>query len=100
MQEYLNMHSTNVFDFCRWGFFIRCGIDGKSRTVTYIKASSDNRAETHLGQFLTGVERFGIPSRTRSDKGGENVSIAEFMIHNRGLNRSSHICGRSVHNQR
>lgn len=49
---------------------------------------------------MEGVAEYGIPIRTRSDKGGENVEIARFMIEARGAGRGSHICGRSVHNQR
>jgi len=68
--------------------------------VTFLSASGDNRADSNLKEFLNAVGEYGIPSRVRSDKGGENVLIAQFMIQRRGLNRASHICGRSVHNQR
>lgn len=91
---------NDCFYYRRWGFVIRGAIDGKSRTITYLEATTDNRADSHLQSFMTGVHRYGVPLRTRSDKGGENVLIAQFMIMNRGTGRSSHICGRSVHNQR
>lgn len=75
-------------------------MDGKTRMVVYLDASGDNTAESNCVSFMRAVSTYGIPSRTRSDKGGENVLIARFMLEQRGTGRASHICGRSVHNQR
>ena len=36
----------------------------------------------------------------RSDKGGENIDVAQAMLMVRGTNRQSHITGSSVRNQR
>ncbi len=49
------------------------------------------------------VERYGLPSRVRADKGGENVRVCACMwLHAATCcnTRRSFITGRSVHNQR
>ena len=58
---------------------IHAGIDGYSRLITYIQCSNNNRSETVFKYFKKETERFGILSRIRADKGGENVSIKKFM---------------------
>lgn len=77
---------------------IRSGIDGRSRLATFLEAGSDNKSISSLDSFMNGVRRYGVPSHTRTDKGGENVLIARFMLTARGLN--AHFTGRSVHNHR
>lgn len=56
---------------------IHGGIDGYSRVVPYLRVAPDNTALTAFGAFQEGVERYGLPSRVRSDH-GENVLIAEY----------------------
>jgi hypothetical protein len=77
-------------------------IDGFSRRIIYLKAADNNCAETVLQLFTESVDRLGLPSRIRSDRGGENVGVAHFMLEHplRGPGRGSFITGRSVHNQR
>ncbi|RXM91841.1 hypothetical protein EOD39_20760 [Acipenser ruthenus] len=84
----------------KWRIVIHGGIDGFSRLIVYLKDAPNNRASTVLEHFIAAVVQYGLPSRVRSEKGGENVDVAHFMVNSRGENRSSHITGRSVHNQR
>ena len=95
-------HVDGYHKLIRWRIVIHGGIDGYSRVVTYLKAANNNLANTALAAFLQGVSEYGLPSRVRTDKGGENVKIAQCMLDNpsRGPGRGSVITGRSIHNQR
>ncbi|XP_057191136.1 uncharacterized protein LOC130555096 [Triplophysa rosa] len=93
-------HIDGNHKLIRWRFVIHGGVDGFSRLIVYLSAATNNRASTVLDSFIGAAERFGIPSRVRSDKGLENIEVAHFMVARSGENRNSHITGRSVHNQR
>ncbi|XP_014671669.1 PREDICTED: uncharacterized protein LOC106812336 isoform X2 [Priapulus caudatus] len=93
-------HIDGNHKLIRWRIVIHGGIDGYSRKLMFLKASNNNRALTVLQGFEEAVLQFGVPSRIRTDKGGENRLIAEYMLRHRGTGRGSHIAGRSVHNQR
>ena len=37
--------------------------------IVFLKASSNNRSETVLKNFVEATEQFGLPSRVRCDQG-------------------------------
>ena len=61
---------------------------------------SNNKAPTVLACFLKGVHTYGLPNRVRSDKGRENVLVADYMIKKRSPGTGSMIAGPRTHNQR
>lgn len=84
----------------RWRFVTHGGIDGYSRLIVFLQCSSNNTAATVVRLFERAVHQYGLPSRVRSDQGGENTLVALYMLRQRGLNRRSMITGSSTHNQR
>nr|XP_054605991.1 uncharacterized protein LOC107395523 [Nothobranchius furzeri] len=94
------VHVDTNHKLIRYGFVIFGGIDGFSRKIMYLDASTDNKASTALGLFLGSVEKNGLPLRVRGDQGVENVDIARYMFTVRGCGRGSFMSGKSVHNQR
>ncbi|XP_071855034.1 uncharacterized protein [Apostichopus japonicus] len=93
-------HIDGHMKLIRWGLVTHAGIDGFSRLIPYLSCSSTNKATAVVDLFMVGARKFGLPSRVRSDYGGENVLVALLMNLIRGTERGSHITGRSVHNCR
>lgn len=100
-----SLHTIKTTNFCilvsfRWQIVVHAGIDGFSRLITFMKASTNNRADTVYHHFREATRQYGIPSRIRCDNGGENTKVCQFMEEYHGSNRGSAIRGKSVHNQR
>jgi hypothetical protein len=93
-------HVDTNHKLVRWNFIIVGGIDGFSRLPVMLVCTNNNKADTLLSCFLGAVTEYGLPSRVRTDKGLENVRIADYMIEKRGSGRGSIISEQSTHNQR
>ena len=84
----------------RWKIVTHAGIDGYSRMIVFMRSSNNNKAYTVYTYFVDAVDKYGLPSRVRSDQGKENKLVAEYMLECRGENRGSMLTGSSIHNQR
>ena len=95
-------HLDGNHKIIRWGFVIHGCVDGYSRRVMFLRASTNNKANTVFTLFTEAVEKFGLPHRVRGDQGTENIDVTWFMFLNslRGPGRGSYIAGKSCHNQR
>ncbi len=93
-------HIDGHHKLIRWRFVIHGGIDGFSRLIVYLRCSTNNRAATVMTEFYNATTEYRVPSRVRSDKGGENVLVCHYMVTVRGIARGSHIAGSSTRNQR
>lgn len=71
----------------RWKIVTHGAIDGYSRLVVFLQASTNNQASTVYGYFINAIGVHGLPSRIRTDQGRENISIVGHMLRNRGIDR-------------
>ena len=92
-------HIDGNHKLIRWRLVIHGGVDGYSRTVVFLACSDNNRASTVFTAFEEAVATYGIPSRVRSDLGGENVDVWRYMIEQHS-SESAVITGSSTHNER
>lgn len=92
-------HIDGHHKLIRWRLVTHGGIDGYSRTITYLKCSNNNRAETVKSSFFEATQYYGIPQKVRSDMGGENEDVWKYMIEYHS-DISAVITGSSTHNER
>lgn len=93
-------HIDGYHKLIRWKIVIHSGVDGYSRIPVYIVAADNHKSTTVLDAFEGAIRKYGLPSRVRSDKGGENALVSSLMLCRQGPGRGSTITGKSIHNQR
>ena len=80
----------------KWYLIIFGEIDGYSWLPVSLECISNNKTPTVLACFLKGVHIYGLPSRVSSDKGRENVLVADYMIKERGPGRGSEVLDKAL----
>ena len=73
-------HIDGNHKLIKWRFIIHGGIDGFSRLIVYLHCSTNNRSATVMTLFHEAAEKYGVPSRVRSDMGGENILVCHYMV--------------------
>ena len=92
-------HIDGNHKLIHWRFVIHGAIDGYSRTITFLKCSTNNTAATVVTYFQRAVEIHGLPSRIRTDRGGENINVWRYMVEQHETTECV-LVGSSVHNER
>ena len=70
-------HIDTNHKLVQWYFIITGVVDGFSRLPVGLSCTDNKKACAILQCFLKAVENYGLPSRLRSDKGKENVLVAD-----------------------
>ena len=92
-------HIDGHHKLIKWRLVTHGGIDGYSQVITYLRCSSNNRADTVLSAFRSAVDTYGLPDKVRSDHGGENLEMWHMMMEEHGSDNCI-IVGSSSHNER
>lgn len=92
-------HIDGHHKMIKWRFVVHGGIDGYSRTIVFLRCSTNNRASTMMSAFYDGVTKYGLPNQVRSDRGGENMHVWHYM-YDQHQSESGIIVGSSTHNER
>lgn len=94
-------HIDGNHKLVRWRIVLHHGIDGFSRLVVFGHFSSNNQAATVRSLFGDAVRVYGRPLKIRTDYGGENIDIWNYMVATASSTETRPvIVGSSVHNQR
>ena len=91
-------HINGHHKLIRWRMVIHGGIDGYSRAITYLCCNSNNKSSTVLSAFNNAVDTYGLPTKVRSDHGGENIEVWRKMTAKHGTDQFI-IVGSSIHNE-
>lgn len=86
-------HLDGQHELIMFGIVVHGITDGHTRAVVGLKAATNNTAATFFLLFIAACLKYGVPSRMRGDRGGENLIIAAWLCLHRGVGRGSFLWG-------
>ena len=92
-------HIDGHHKLIKWRIVVHGGIDGYSRTIVYLRCSTNNLASTVMASYSDAVAKYGVPNQVRSDLGGENTEVWRYMVEQHH-SESAVLVGSSTHNER
>ena len=92
-------HIDGHHKLIKWRFVVHGGIDGFSRTIVYLECSTNTRSSSVLAAFTNAISKYGVPNKVRSDRGGENVQVWQYMVEHH-QSQAAVLVGSSTHNKR
>ena len=73
-------HLDGNHKLSRWRFVVHGCVDGYTRIPVFLQCGNNNRAATVFSLFRKAIDDWGLPSRVRCDKGGENFDVVLYML--------------------
>ena len=68
-------------------------------SIVYLRCAGNNESTTVYNSFMDAVALYGVPQKIRSDLGGENTKVWQYMIEHH-VSDSAVVVGSSVYNER
>ena len=94
-------HIDGYHKLIHWRIVVHRGIDRFSRLIMYLKAATNNRADTVLNAFLGAAEKYGLQSEWTEVEKTLKLLISYYSIQNVAHNGTvQSLVAASTHNQR
>ena len=68
-------HIDGNHKLIKWRLVIHGGVDGFSRTIVYLRCSTNNEASSVMTSYLDAISIYGLPDQVRSDQRGVNIEM-------------------------
>ena len=68
-------HIDGNHKLIKWRLVIHGGVDGFSRTIVYLRCSTNNETSSVMTSYVDAISIYALPDQVRSDQRGENIEM-------------------------